>query len=166
MNNMKTLKEKITQVLEDNYGMLYQQTEKILELLQEEKECLGCNTLPADNPFHTHQPNWEKEFDEMVLPHIGGEFYKGIKSFIRNLLQEDRQKWVEEILKKLGDEYLEDLKWAVNPILEWTLGIPPKDIDEESVYELAGEIKENLKKLIKSLTNEDTNIKRRKEHYI
>lgn len=52
--------------------------------------------------------------------------------------------------KKLGDKYLEDLDWAVNPILSWVLGIPPKEIDEESVYELAAEIKEALKKKIKN----------------
>jgi hypothetical protein len=51
--------------------------------------------------------------------------------------------------KKLGDENLEDLDWAVNPILAWVLGIPPKDIDEESVYELAAEIKEALKGKLK-----------------
>ena len=37
----------------------------------------------------------------------------------------------------------------VNPILDWVLGIPPKDIDEESVYELAKEIEEELEKYLK-----------------
>lgn len=32
----------------------------------------------------------------------------------------------------------------VEPILEWVLGIPPKEIDEESVYELAAEIEKRL----------------------
>jgi len=37
----------------------------------------------------------------------------------------------------------------VNPILSWVLGIPPKDIDEENVYELAGEIERELETYLK-----------------
>ena len=62
----------------------------------------------------------------------------------------DKKQLKEVDFNKLGDEYLEDLDWAVNPIIEWVLGIPPKEIDEETVYELAGEIKEKLKKKLKN----------------
>ena len=75
-------------------------------------------------------------------------FSEKLESSVLDDLKEVKLK--ETDFNKLGDEYLEDLDWAVNPIIEWVLGIPPKEIDEETVYELAGEIKEKLKKKLKN----------------
>jgi hypothetical protein len=41
----------------------------------------------------------------------------------------------------------------VNPILGWVLGIPEKKIDEESVYDLAMEIENELEKYLKRTSN-------------
>jgi hypothetical protein len=90
---------------------------------------------------------WEDENAEEIMDEL------------EDLLQSQKEEWVEEIREeiikeienKLGNKQLEDLKWAVNPILGWVLRMPPKEIDEESVYELAGEIFSNLKQEIKTL---------------
>ena len=37
----------------------------------------------------------------------------------------------------------------VDPILDWVLGIPPKEINEESVFELAEEIEKKLEEVKK-----------------
>jgi len=46
--------------------------------------------------------NWEKEFDEWWWQQIRN--YKTDKSFIRHLLQKERQKIIDEILKELPKE--------------------------------------------------------------
>lgn len=45
--------------------------------------------------------DWEKEFDEIAYFLIGKPAYKIIKSFIRQLLKAEKQKWFKELkLKK------------------------------------------------------------------
>ena len=61
--------------------------------------------------------------------------------------QNNMKKYKKTILERItGRDDHKRYYPIVDPILRWVLGMPPKEIDEESVYELAYEIEQELEK--------------------
>jgi hypothetical protein len=116
-----TLKEKIVEILKGVEGgcVFFKDKEniadQILQLVEEEK-CLGCNTLPYDNPFHIcKEPikEWEKEewggwkivSDMLDHPDQNG-IYPTSKCYreLYNFVMAQKQQYRQEILDKLPKE--------------------------------------------------------------
>ena len=103
LGNRETSKEEAQRIKDEN-------------IEPEEKLCLGCNTLPINNPFHTckEKPpkieDWEKEFrlkfggiKDKIAVNLNGEVYLMGKlndavEFIRQQKQQYRQK-IEKTIK-------------------------------------------------------------------
>lgn len=88
----------------------------------------------SDCPFCQPKENWEKEFEDLYhkgIPMGGGIDMENpylkygqdqIKSFIRNLLQKERQKWVEEIEEAIKEEIKIHKGWLTTDQKEYATG--------------------------------------------
>lgn len=83
------------------------------------ESCLGCHTLPEDNPLHTHnskaKDDWEKEYkalwkELMPVAHLNPSYaYQQFKELISNLLTQQKEDERNRILEKIAEyEYHKD----------------------------------------------------------